>query len=304
MSERRPRPLLFVTGMSGAGKSTVLKVLEDAGWETVDNVPMGLLEDLIARTEDQVAPLAIGISSRTRDLDPERFVARWWGEAARPHEATLLFLDCKAREIERRYNETRRRHPLALDRPVAEGIADERVLLEPVRRTAELVVDTSRLAANELQQAIRARFADTASGAMTLTVTSFGFSRGMPPMADLLFDMRYLDNPHYVPALRELTGKDAEVAAHIEADPAFAPSFEAIRDCVLELLPRYEAQGRAYLTIAFGCTGGRHRSVYTAERMAEVLREAGRHPTVLHRTLRRAREDDPASGDTPSPGAA
>ena len=284
-------PILFVTGMSGAGKSTALQVLEDMGWDTIDNVPVRFLDDLVRADADDQAPLAIGIDSRTRGFVPVKLEKQLRGFESDGRSVTLLFLDCAAQEIERRYNETRRLHPMARGRPVLEGIAAERELLEPLRRSAELLIDTSRLASNELQQSIRARFADAATRSMTVTITSFGFARGMPPLADLVFDMRFLDNPHWIPELREQTGRDPAVANHIEGDPGFAPAFAAIRACVLELLPRYEAQDRAYLTIAFGCTGGRHRSVYTAERMAEVLRETGRQPTVLHRNLGAAPSD-------------
>jgi UPF0042 nucleotide-binding protein len=169
---------------------------------------------------------------------------------------------------------------------VLEGIAAERELLEPLRRWAEIMIDTSAMTSNDLQGHIRQLFApDSADGAMTLTLSSFGFARGMPPLADLVFDMRFLDNPHWVPTLRELTGRDAPVGEHIEKDPAFADAFARIRDLLVMLLPRYAAQGKPYVHVAFGCTGGRHRSVYTAERMAESLRAAGFSPTVRHRNL-------------------
>jgi UPF0042 nucleotide-binding protein len=204
---------------------------------------------------------------------------------------TFIFMDCASAELERRYNETRRRHSMAADRPVQEGIAAERELLEPLRRWAEIVIDTSAMTTNDLQTQMRALFGpggphgDEAGEALTLTVSSFGFARGMPPLADLVFDMRFLDNPHWVPALRELTGQDAAVAEHIARDPNFAVAFARIRDALLTLIPLYQAQGKPYVHIAFGCTGGRHRSVYTAECMAAALREAGHAPTVRHRNL-------------------
>ena len=159
-------------------------------------------------------------------------------------------------------------------------------MLEPLRNWAELLIDTGDFAPNQLQQVLRERFSTGGAGNMTVTVSSFGFARGMPPLADLLFDMRFLDNPHWVPELRELTGLDPAVAAHIEKDPGFAPAFSQISQTLLDLLPRYAAQDRGYLNIAFGCTGGRHRSVYSAERAAQVLRGAGFSPTVIHRNLR------------------
>jgi UPF0042 nucleotide-binding protein len=279
--------LLLVTGLSGAGKSTALAVLEDLGWETIDNFPVRLLKRLVAKSEEPRGRLAIGFDSRTRGFVPADIIALVKELSERPDLAlTFLFLDCAGGELERRFNETRRRHPMAAGRPVMEGIAAERELLEPLRRWAEVVIDTSSMTSNDLQGQVRALFADDGgAAAMTLTLSSFGFARGMPPLADLVFDMRFLDNPHWVPGLRELTGQDQPVGAHIEADPAFTDGFTRIRDLLLMLLPRYQAQGKPYVHVAFGCTGGRHRSVYTAERMAESLRTSGFSPTVRHRNL-------------------
>jgi UPF0042 nucleotide-binding protein len=282
-----PQQLLLVTGLAGAGKSTALAVLEDLGWETIDNFPVRLLKRLVTMPDEARGPLALGFDSRTRGFVPSDIIALVKDLAARPDIAlTFLFLDCAGGELERRFNETRRRHPMAAGRPVMEGIAAERELLEPLRRWAEVMIDTSAMTSNDLQGHIRQLFAP-ASGeaALTLTLSSFGFARGMPPLADLVFDMRFLDNPHWVPDLRELTGQDASVGEHIMRDPAFADVFARIRDLLLMLLPRYAAQGKPYVHVAFGCTGGRHRSVFTAERMAESLRAAGFSPTVLHRNL-------------------
>ena len=282
-----PRPLLLVTGLAGAGKSTALAVLEDLGWETIDNFPVRLLKRLVTMPDDARGPLAIGFDSRTRGFVPADIIALVKDLSQRPDIAlSFLFLDCAGHELERRFNETRRRHPMADGRPVQEGIAAERELLEPLRRWAELMVDTTAMTSNDLQGRIRELFAPAdPSAATTLTLSSFGFARGMPPLADLVFDMRFLDNPHWVPDLRELTGQDAPVGQHIERDPAFADAFARIRDLLLVLLPRYQAQGKPYVHVAFGCTGGRHRSVYTAETMAESLRTAGFSPTVRHRNL-------------------
>ncbi len=284
------QPLLLVTGLSGAGKSTALDVLEDLGWETIDNFPVRLLKRLLARSDHPIdhqrGPLAIGFDSRTRGFVPEAIVALLKDLVGRDDLAVnFMFLDCADPELERRFNETRRRHPLTQQRPLAEGIGAERELLEPLRRWADIVIDTTALSSNDLQSQIRDLFGTSDSGEMVLTVSSFGFARGMPPLADLVFDMRFLDNPHWVEGLRDLTGRDAAVGEHIEKDPGFAEAFGKMRDLLLTLLPRYQAQGKSYVHIAFGCTGGRHRSVFTAERMAQGLREAGFSPTVRHRNL-------------------
>ncbi|QIQ86757.1 RNase adapter RapZ [Erythrobacter sp.] len=278
--------LLLVTGLSGAGKSTALDVLEDLGWETIDNFPVRMLKRLVARPGEEHGKLAIGFDSRTRGFVPADVIALAKDLAGREGLTTsFMFIDCADAELERRYNETRRRHPMAQGRPVLDGIAADRELLEPLRRWADIVIDTTTLSTNELQARVRELFGERSGDETTLTISSFGFARGMPPLADLVFDMRFLDNPHWVPGLRELTGRDAAVGAHIEKDPAFADAFARIRDLLLTLLPRYHAQSKVYVHVAFGCTGGRHRSVYTAERMAGALREAGFSPTVRHRNL-------------------
>lgn len=282
--------ILLVTGLLGAGKSTALKLLEDIGWETIDNFPVRLLPRLIDSPESPDsavrAPLAIGFDSRTRGFNPQTTIDLVKRLAARDDlELTTLFLDCTSAELERRYNETRRRHPLAQDMPVGAGIRAEREMLEPLRRWSDMVIDTSAYTSNELAQVMRERFVDTAAVKTTVTITSFGFSRGMPPLADLVFDLRFLDNPYWVPELKMLTGQDKPVADHIRKDPAYGEAFDRIRDLLLLLLPRYEAQGKAYVNIAFGCTGGRHRSVFFAEEIAAALHKAGYSPTLLHRNL-------------------
>jgi UPF0042 nucleotide-binding protein len=292
-SDHRPdsrQRILLVTGMLGAGKTTALRELEDLGWEAIDNFPIRLLNRLVGPESgakaDINAPLAIGFDSRTRGFAPADIIELVKQLSTRDDLiVTTLFLDCADHELERRYNETRRRHPLASGIPAADGIAAERELLAPLRRWADAVMTTTAYSANQLQQAIREQFGGVSGGVMTVTVSSFGFSRGMPAVADLVFDMRYLDNPHWDPELRELTGQDEAVGAHISADPAFAASFVKIRDLLLDLLPRYAMQGKAYVNIAFGCTGGRHRSVFVAEEIAKALREGGFSPTVRHRNL-------------------
>lgn len=291
-SRTRPIPdpaqhsILLVTGLSGAGKSTTLQVLEDLGWETIDNFPVRLLKRLISKPDEQQGPLAIGFDSRTRGFVPVEVIELVKELSALPQlQLTTMFVDCSSGELERRYNETRRRHPMAQGRPLQDGIGAERELLEPMRRWADMIIDTSNLATNQLQQHIRELFGESTEQPMTVTVSSFGFARGMPPLADLVFDMRFLDNPHWIDELRDLTGLDAPVADHIRKDPGLAPSIKHIEGLITDLLPRYAAQGKSYVHIAFGCTGGRHRSVFTADLMAEALRGHGFSPTVRHRNL-------------------
>jgi RNase adapter protein RapZ len=277
--------ILLVTGMLGAGKSTALRELEDLGWESIDNFPIRLLDRLIGGASAE-HPLAIGFDCRTRGFVPADIIERVKQLSGRGDlEITTLFLDCAGHELARRFDETRRRHYLAQDMPVPAGIKAERELLSPLRRWADVLIDTTDFTTNDLKQTIRDQFGQTSPQEMTVTVSSFGFARGMPPATDLVFDMRFLDNPHLQPGLADLTGLDAPVAEHIAANPLFTSAFGRIRDLLLELLPEYARQGKSYVNIAFGCTGGRHRSVYTAERMAEALRKGGFSPTVLHRNL-------------------
>jgi UPF0042 nucleotide-binding protein len=296
MQRRRPKHILLVTGMSGAGKSTVLRTLEDLGWEVVDNLPLLLLNRLLdtapgADGGDDERPLALGLGTQTRGFDAESIVQRI--KKLREEQGLdvgTLFLECTGAELIRRFSETRRRHPLAQDRPAEDGIARERELLGPLRRWANRLIDTSDMKANQLSQTIRGIFSED-GGKTTFSVTSFGFSRGLPRDADLVLDMRFLRNPHWEPGLRPGTGLDADVSAYIQADPAYDAAMAQIESLLLLLLPRYQAEGKAYVTIAFGCTGGRHRSVHVAERMAARLRDEGFSPTVTHRDLQTAPQD-------------
>lgn len=287
--------LLLVTGLSGAGKSTVLNVLEDLGWEVVDNLPLALLDALIdapVKQSEAGRPLAVGIDSRSRGFKPAALVRQIKDlRETGGRDVQTLFLDCAGAELERRFSETRRRHPLAEDRPAADGIAREREMMESLRRWAEHVIDTTNYSSNDLQQEVRQRFGDTGHDDPVLNILSFGFARGLPRNADLVFDMRYLQNPHWDPKLRPGTGLDADVAAYIAADPAYEATVAQIEALLLALLPRYRVEGKSYVTIAFGCTGGRHRSVHVADRVARTLRAAGHSPTVTHRNLDSAPQD-------------
>jgi len=280
--------LLLVTGLSGAGKSTVLKVLEDLGWEVVDNLPLALLDALIeapARRREANRPIAVGIDSRSRGFRPALLVRRIKEmRESQDRDIQTLFLDCAGAELERRFSETRRRHPMAEDRPAADGIAREREMMDPLRRWAEHVIDTTNYSSNDLQQEVRQRFGGSEGREPVLNILSFGFARGLPRNADLVFDMRYLRNPHWDAALRPGTGLDADA-------PAYEATVAQIESLLLALLPRYRAEGKSYVTVAFGCTGGRHRSVHVADRVARTLRAAGHEPTVTHRNLDSAPQD-------------
>jgi UPF0042 nucleotide-binding protein len=285
-----PKRILLVTGLSGAGKSTVLRTLEDIGWEVVDNLPLSLLDHLLSTplsgaSSARSRPLAIGIDTRTRAFDAARIVDQIKTLAA-DHDFPVetLYLDCAGSELVRRYSETRRRHPLAADRPATDGIAEERRAMAPLNRWADYVIDTTETDARALEQQIRQRFGDS-DQALSLHIMSFGFARGLPRHADIVFDMRFLRNPHWEDHLRDLTGLDGPVGEYIGEDEAYDDAVKRIEDLLIALLPRYSLEGKSYLTVAFGCTGGRHRSVHVAERIASRLRAEGFSPTVEHRDL-------------------
>ena len=289
------RTLVLVTGMSGAGKSTALKILEDLGYEAIDNLPLSLLLELVqARGENgQPGALALGIDSRTRGFDRgeiERHLEPLLGKKG-PGEIDLLFLDCETEVLRRRFSETRRPHPLAHDKPVDEGIERERALLGWVRDRADITLDTSRLSVRDLRGIIAARFKPESRRSPAIFVLSFAYSRGVPPEADFVFDVRFLTNPHHVPTLRPLTGREPEVARHVRDDAAYGPFFEGMVAILRPLLPAFERDGRSYLTIALGCTGGRHRSVAVAEHLAKTLGGGRWQVTVRHRDL----ETEPAA---------
>lgn len=292
------RPVLvLVTGMSGAGRSTALKVLEDSGFEAVDNLPLSLLG---AVTAAPAKPLALGLDTRTRGFSVEHILAGLDGLRERGEwRPALVFMTCDDDVLQRRYTETRRRHPLATDRPVQDGIAIERRLLAPLLDAADLVIDTSDLAQADLRRLLRASFAGDDQGGLTINVLSFSYRQGVPREADLVVDVRFLRNPYYDPALRPLDGTDPAVGAYVEADPDYPQFFDNLTRLVGPLLPRYQAEGKSYLTIAVGCTGGRHRSVYTAERLRAWLGSLGLKVALGHRDRLRHAAATPRAGDGP-----
>jgi len=285
MSETRQRRLprlLLVTGMSGAGKSTVLDALEDMGWDTVDNLPVDLLQEFVHGGGQRAANAAIGMDVRSRGFAPDML-----GELMHSIdgvEGELLYLDCSGTELMRRYDETRRLHPLAPDRPPEDGIARERQLTWPLRTAADSLIDTTDLSPTELRDELRRRFGGD-SDQPVLTVASFSFARGISRTADLVFDLRFLPNPHWVDELRPLTGIDQPVRNYLAGDPSWGETMGRIESLLIDWIPRYWAAGKSYVTVAFGCTGGRHRSVAAAVEMSERLRAAGFAPNVRHRDL-------------------
>ncbi len=288
--EGRRLRFLLVTGMSGAGKSTALKALEDMGYEAVDNLPLSLLPALIGPHESAVdearPPLAIGVDIRTRDFGVDELLGVVDRLVDHPDlDAQLVFLDCEDEVLRRRYTETRRRHPLAADRPVVDGIRHERRLVLPLRDRSDLVIDTTSLALNDLRQLLHGHFAPDIESSFAISVVSFSYRRGVPREADLVFDVRFLANPHYVPDLRPLTGLDPAVAAYVAADKDFDQFLAALEALLAPLLPRFRQEGKAYLTIAVGCTGGQHRSVFVADRLTRWLTDRGEQASVAHREL-------------------
>ena len=282
-SGRRLPRLLLVTGMSGAGKSTVLDTLEDMGWDIVDNLPADLVDGFVhGGGQCRTAPVAIAMDARSRGFDAETLPATI--RAISGVQPEILYLDCSGGELIRRYDETRRRHPLAPDRPAEDGIARERQLTAPLRAAADSVLDTTDLSPAELGDELKRRYGGD-SDQPVLTVASFAFARGISRTADLVFDLRFLPNPHWVDELRPLTGADQPVRDYLAADPAWTEAMDRIEALLTDWIPRYWAAGKSYVTVAFGCTGGRHRSVAAAVEMAERLRRSGFSPNVRHRDL-------------------
>jgi RNase adapter protein RapZ len=284
MPEARHLPrLLLVTGMSGAGKSTVLDALEDMGWDVVDNLPTDLLDGFVhGGAECRMVPAAVGMDVRSRGFDPESLPELIRSMAG--VEPELLYLDCGSVELMRRYDETRRLHPLAPDRPAEDGIARERTITGPLRSAADSVLDTTDLSPAELRDELKRRYGGN-SDQPVLTVASFSFARGISRTADLVFDLRFLPNPHWIDGLRPLTGEDEPVLAYLRQHPSWSETMDRIETLLMDWIPRYWAAGKSYVTVAFGCTGGRHRSVAAAVEMTERLRRSGFAPNVRHRDL-------------------
>ncbi|MBC8338839.1 MAG: RNase adapter RapZ [Alphaproteobacteria bacterium] len=282
----------MVTGVSGAGKSSALKVLEDLGYEAVDNLPVSLIGRLVS-DGGLPHPIAIGTDIRTRGFDAGGFLRDLEQLIQRPGvDVTLLFLDCDDEILGRRFEETRRRHPLADERPISDGLRQEREQMDKVREQAGVLIDTSDMELKDLKRTLEGHFALDAHTGPAIFVTSFSFRRGLPRDADLVFDVRFLRNPHYDPDLRPLSGCDESVSAYISEDEGFQPFFDNLTRLIEPLIPRYAEEGKNYLTIAVGCTGGRHRSVFVAEKLNTWLGGKTTRLQLRHRDLDKTGNSD------------
>lgn len=282
-SKMNPR-LVLVTGPSGAGRSTAINVLEDLGFETIDNLPLGLVERLFSGPRLS-RPLALGLDVRNRDFSPRALLDLL--ETLDAHDPELLYLDCSREILQRRYSETRRRHPMAPDESAVAGIDREKELLGPVRDRADILIETTELTVHTLRDALQTQFARDNQNLLSITLTSFSYKRGVPQGADIVQDCRFLKNPYWDATLRSFDGRNAEVAAYVEGDERFASFFDKLNDLVAFLLPAYREEGKAHLSIGIGCTGGQHRSVFVTEKLAEALAQEGWQVSIRHRELDR-----------------
>lgn len=279
--------IALIAGMSGAGRSGVADVMEDLGWYVIDNLPTSLVEKVV---ELASLPGSAGIDrlALVAGRDHDNVLKRVAGVRASGHRVSVLFLDASTSELVRRYDATRRKHPLS---DQAEGLVEsielERSLLEPIRATADLVIDTSGLNVHQLKERVVAAFSDAGATQLQVAVESFGFKHGLPLDADIVMDVRFLPNPHWDDHLRPLTGHDPAVRDYVMERPGTAEFVEAFDAMLRTVVPGYQAEGRSYLTIAIGCTGGRHRSVAVAEEIAGRLRDRGLAVRTNHRDLAR-----------------
>ncbi|MCR8547976.1 RNase adapter RapZ [Salipiger sp. P9] len=280
--------VVLVTGPSGAGRSTAINVLEDFGYEAIDNIPLSLIPRLLLEGGTLSRPVALGIDIRNRDFSVQRLLDLHRRLGAEPAiEAQLFYLDCHPAVLARRYSETRRRHPMAPDESYTQGIARELELLQDVRVAADILVDTSELSPHDLRAQMEGWFTDETGQRLAISLHSFSYKRGLPQGLDWVFDCRFLDNPHWEPGLRTLTGLDTEVTAYIARDSRFAPFVAKMTDLALFVLPACKEEGKAHLSFGFGCTGGQHRSVAVTETVASALAERGWQVSTRHRELER-----------------
>lgn len=286
-AQERANRILFVTGASGAGRTTATKALEDIGFDSIGNLPLSLVDRVIEGRSHR-PPLALGIDFHNRDFSIDGMIAllnRLSGD--NQADVELLYLDCHPDVLIRRYSETRRRHPLAPSETPNVGITREMELLEPIRGMADFVIDTTAMTPHDLRAEIDRVFAEGTRSQLALSVESFSFKRGLPRGVDMVFDVRFLANPHWQPGLRDRDGRDPEVGAYIRDDARYADFFDKVLDLIDSLIPAYREEGKTALTIAIGCTGGQHRSVFVAEELANALAEKGWQVSTRHRELER-----------------
>jgi RNase adapter protein RapZ len=280
------RQLVILTGLSGSGKSTVLKTFEDLGYYCVDNLPVDLIptfSELHVYGNSEIGRAALLVDAREGD-QLERLPALY-KQIRRELPATLVFIEASEDALLRRFSETRRPHPLGHDRPVREGLKRERDLMAPIRKLADVVIDTTRFNVHELRQFIIHRFQSRSRRPLMVSLVSFGYRYGIPADADLVFDVRFLPNPHFIPRLRRFSGRNPKVARYIRSFPQTGEFLRRVDSLLVYLMPHYIREGKSYLTIAFGCTGGRHRSVMMAEAVREALASRGYTAKVVHRDL-------------------
>ncbi len=289
---QKARDLVLVTGPSGAGLSTATSALEDAGFEAVDNLPLRLVRPLLAHPGSD-RPMSLGLDLRNRDFTPQAMLDLLAELESMPDLRTqILYLDCAPDEILRRYSSTRRRHPISNAPSLQDGIAHEMELLGPIRARADIVIDTTELNPHELRAEVQSWLAPDDRGSIALQVQSFSYKRGLPRGVDMVFDCRFLRNPHWNEELREKDGQTPEVQSYVAEDARFAPFLEKVLDLSLFMLPGAQEEGKSYLTIAFGCTGGKHRSVTMAERLTHALAEKGWQVSTRHRELDRGQSKE------------
>lgn len=278
--------LVLLTGPSGAGRSTALKALEDVGFEAIDNMPISLVRPLLATPLER--PLALVLDSRNRDFSVNALLELVADLGALSQiRFDLVFLDCPVATLIHRFSETRRRHPLSPDGSVRDGVELEARLLGPVRLRADVLIETEAMTPHDLRARVHMLFGDMPGQSMRVQIESFSYKRGIPAGVDLVFDCRFLTNPHWEQRLRALDGRDQEVAGFIASDPRFETFFWRVHDLIESLLPEYAREGKTQLTIGFGCTGGQHRSVATAEKLANTLAQTEWQVSKRHRELER-----------------
>ena len=283
---RDARQLVILTGLSGSGKGSVLNTFEDLGFYCVDNLPVGLIStfsELYVAGGSEVERAALLVDAREGEQIEK--LPGIYRKLASEHPATLVFVEASDEALLRRFSETRRPHPLSQDHSIAEGIRLERRRMVPIRRLADVVIDTTKFNVHELRQFIIDRFQNPGRRPLLVSVVSFGFRYGIPADADLVFDVRFLPNPHFIPRLRKFSGKDPRVARYIRSFSQTGEFLRRIESLLLYLIPHYISEGKSYLTVALGCTGGRHRSVALAEVIRRELKRKGYSSKVVHRDI-------------------